>query len=108
MFVLKDIAVAFPEQILVGFGVGTAVGVGLTVITKMRSVPEHAVEVDKDGLTFMFAIIGAVVLFVAVNIGILPFPLAASPIAVLSFTQEKLVDETAPEKAITLVLVLLQ
>ena len=40
-----------------------------------------------EGVTVTVAVIGAVPLFIGVNIGILPAPLAANPIAVLLIVQ---------------------
>ena len=60
------------------------VGVGLTVMVKVDGTPGQPVEV---GVTVIVPLIGAVVAFVAVNEAISPVPLAANPIAVLSFVQ---------------------
>ena len=46
------------------------------------------------------AVTGAVVLFVAVNDGISPDPLAARPMAVLLFVQVKVVLVTAPANVV--------
>jgi hypothetical protein len=45
--------------------------------------------------------IGAFVVFVAVNEGIFPLPLAARPIDVLLFVHVKVVLETGPESVVT-------
>jgi len=65
------------------------VGVGLTVIVKVKSGPAHPFSV---GLTVMVELIGAFVLFAAaVKLGMFPFPDAASPIAVFEFVHAKVV-----------------
>jgi hypothetical protein len=46
-------------------------------MVKVEGVPEQP---SKEGVTVMVAVIGFAVEFVAVNEGILPFPVAASPI----------------------------
>ena len=60
-----------------------------------------------DGITVIVAVIGALVVFVAVNDGIFPLPLAAKPMEVLLFVQLNPVPLTAPEKFIALVVALL-
>ena len=52
----------------------------------MDGVPTQELAV---GVTVMFAIIGAVVVLVAVKEAILPVPFAANPIVTLSFVQVK-------------------
>jgi hypothetical protein len=47
-----------------------------------------------EGVMVIVAVIGAVPVFVAVNEGIFPDPLAASPMAVLLFVQVKVVPAT--------------
>ena len=59
-------------------------GVGFTVIVKLTGPPPQP---DAVGVTVMVAVIGALVVLVAVNDGILPVPLAASPMAVLLLVQ---------------------
>ena len=54
-----------------------------------------------SGVTVIVDVIGKLVAFVAVNEGILPEPLAASPIAVLLFAQVNDVPLTGPDKFIT-------
>lgn len=56
----------------------------------------------------MVAEIGDVVALVAVKAGTLPEPLAASPMAVLLFVQEKVVPLTGPVKVVTGMVALLQ
>jgi hypothetical protein len=71
-------------------------GVGFTVIVKLTGVP---VQPDADdGVTVMVAVIGAAVALVAVKLGILPVPEAASPIAVLLLVQLYTVPATVPVK----------
>jgi hypothetical protein len=59
-------------------------GCGFTVMVKVEGVPG---QVPEKGVTVIVAVIGEVVLFVAVNEGILPEPLAPRPIAVFEFVQ---------------------
>ena len=54
------------------------------------------------------ALIGEVVVLVAVNDGTLPEPLAASPIAVLLFVHVKVVPETEADKTVAGAVALLQ
>ena len=54
----------------------------------MDGVPTQPLAV---GVTVMFAVIGAVVVFVAENEAISPVPLAAKPIVTLSLVQSKVV-----------------
>ena len=54
------------------------------------------------------ALIGELVVLVAVNDGILPEPLAASPMAVLLFVHVKVVPETGPDKDVEGAVALLQ
>ena len=54
------------------------------------------------------AVTGAVVLFVAVNDGISPDPLAARPMAVLLFVQVNVVPLTGPDKVVEVTLAALQ
>ena len=64
---------------------GSAIGAGLTVITKDSGVPGQPSMV---GVTVMVELIAVSVGLVSVNGGIFPVPLAANePIAVLLFVQ---------------------
>jgi len=56
----------------------------------------------------MLAVIGAVVVLVAVNEGTLPEPLAARPMAVLLFVHVKVVPLTGPDNVVAGAVVLLQ
>ena len=56
---------------------GLTVGAGLTVIVKVRGAPTQLLAV---GVTVIVAITGTAPALVAVNEGMLPVPLAASPI----------------------------
>jgi hypothetical protein len=56
----------------------------------------------------MVAVIGAAVVFVAVNDGMFPDPFAPSPIAVLLFVQVKVVPLTGPDKVVEVTLAPLQ
>ena len=99
------------EQIICVFGVTERPGVGFTVIVKVFDSPKHdepPPELGNDGFTVIFETMAAFVEFVAVNEEIFPVPLAASPIAVLSFVQEKIVPVTGPVNPIKPVEVLLQ
>lgn len=64
-----------------------SVGVGFTVIVKIDGVPAQPLTV---GVTVIVAIIGAVVVLVAVKLGRLPVSLAANPIVGSVFVHEKL------------------
>jgi len=75
-------------------------GIGFTVMVKLCAVPGQPLAV---GVTVMVAVMGALVVLVAVNTGIFPVPLAARPIAVLLLVQLKLVLLTAPVKLMALV-----
>ena len=59
-------------------------GLGFTVMVNDIEFP---VQLFSDGLTVMVEVIGAPVLLVRMNEGILPVPVEASPIAVLLFVQ---------------------
>ena len=61
------------------------VGVGFTVIVNVSGVPE---QVTLFGVTVIVAMIGDAVVFVGVNAAMFPFPVAAKPIAELSFDHE--------------------
>ena len=80
-------------------------GVGLTVIVKLCDKPEHPLL---TGATVMVATCGVAVLLTEVNEGIVPVPLAARPILVLSLTQLYVVPLNAPVKVTVVVGVLLQ
>jgi len=62
------------------------VGTGLTVMVKEDEIP---VQLFATGTTVMVAVIGLFPVFVAVNDGIFPVPLAPNPMAVFEFVQEK-------------------
>ena len=70
-----------------------ALGVGFTVKVKFLAVPE---QLFADGVTRMFAVAGALVLFTAVKDGIVPRPLDARPMLVLSLVQANVLPLTAP------------
>ena len=63
------------------------IGVGFTVIVKIDAVPAQPLTV---GVTVIVAMMGAVVVLVAVKLGMLPVSLAAKPIVGSEFVQEKL------------------
>ena len=60
------------------------VGLGFTVIVKVTGVPLHPFA---DGVTVIVEVTGLVPVFVAVNTGIFPEPLAPRPMVVLLFVQ---------------------
>lgn len=77
-------------------------GVGFTVILKVTDGPvQETLAFVYPGIIVMVATTGVLVLFVAVNTGMLPVPLAASPMEVLLFVHENVVPVTAPVKLIT-------
>ena len=73
------------------------VAVGLTVIVNVEGIPVHPFAV---GVTVIVAAIGEVVALVAVNDGILPEPLAASPILVLLLVHVNVVPVTVPDTVV--------
>src|SRR5690606_24293985 len=75
-----------------------ALGVGFTVMVKDFCAP---VQLFAEGVTVILAIAGTLVVFSAVNDGMLPLPEAARPIAVLSFVQVKAVPGIMPAKFTT-------
>lgn len=108
MFEFKFTEVAAFEHIFEEEGDGVTTGVGLMVIVNCLAVPAQVEADDKDGVTSMVAVVGAVLVFVAKNPVILPLPLAPRPIPVLVFVHEKVVPVTAPLKVIPVVVSLLQ
>jgi hypothetical protein len=64
-------------------------------VVNVVGVPVHPFAV---GVTVIVAVIGEVVALIAVNAGILPEPLAASPIAVLLLVHVNVVPVTGPDK----------
>ena len=75
---------ALPEQIVCVAGAAETVGVGFTVMVKVRGVP---LQLFDTGVTVIVATTGVLLVLVAVNVPILPVPLAARPIEVLLFVQ---------------------
>ena len=75
------------------------------MIVNVTGVPAQPAA---DGVTVIVPVIGAVVVLVAVKLGILPIPLAANPIAVLLFVQLKVVPATPPVKLTAAVAAALQ
>lgn len=65
--------------------------VGFTVIVKLADVP---LQPDADVVTVMVAVTGALVVLVAVKLGILPVPLAAKPMLGVLFVQVNTVPAT--------------
>ena len=76
-------AVASPLHNTWLFGCATP-GVGLTVIVNVFDAPRQLLAV---GVTVIVAVIGVVVLLVAVNAAIFPVPLAAKPMDGSLFVQ---------------------
>ena len=66
------------------------------------------VQLFAVGVIVMVAVMGAVVVLVAVNEGTLLVPLAARPMAVLLFVHVKVVPLTGPDNVVAGALVLLQ
>ena len=83
-------------------------GVGFMVIVNVLDVPAHELNAVKDGVTTIEAVIGKLLVLVAVKAVISPVPLAGSPIAVLLLVQLKLVPGTVLLNVIPGVLTLLQ
>ena len=72
-------------------------GNGRTVIVNVIGVPEQVMPpLLKFGVTVIVPVIAALVVLVAVKLGILPAPDAASPIPVLLFVQVNTVPGTVP------------
>lgn len=80
------------------------VGVGLTVMVKLRVGPTQPFAV---GVAVMVAVTGAVPLFRPVKAEILPVPFAARPMLVRSLVQEYVVPVTGPANKTAVVLPLL-
>ena len=95
-FVAETVAAS---QTMVSTGTIT-VGVGFTVMEYEEGVPTQALAV---GVTVMFAIIGAVVVLVAVNEAISPMPLADKPMVVLSLIQSKVAPAVGLVKFVAVV-----
>ena len=93
---LNVIVVVVPPVQSAWLAIAFTVGVGFTVIVNVIAVPVQPFAVV--GVTVIVAVIGAAVLLVAVKLGILPWPVAASPIAVLEFVQLNIVPATVPTK----------
>lgn len=75
------------------------VGEGFTVIVNVLDVPVHVVgPVVKEGVTVIVAVTAEALVFMAVNDGIFPVPLAAKPIDVVLLVQLNTVPGTAPPK----------
>ena len=97
---VKVTGVPAVEHIEVEEALSDTVGtnVGFTVIVNDVDDPEQPLAF---GVTVIVAVIGVEPALVAVKAGIFPFPLAASPIAVLLFVQLYVVP--LPEKFIAVV-----
>lgn len=86
--VLKKFVAATVALLHTTVSAGTStVGVGFTVIVKLDGVPAQPLTV---GVTVIVAVIGAVVVLVAVNPGRLPTPFTPNPMVASVFVQEKL------------------
>ena len=79
----------------------TTFGVGLTVMVNDSGVP---VQPNAEGVTVIVAVIGALLVFVAVNAAIFPVPFAANPTKTLLFVQLNAVLPTVPVNVIALVI----
>lgn len=83
----------------------TTVGVGFTVIEYVLGVPVQPLAV---GVTVMVEVTAAEPVLVAVNAGVLPVPLAASPIDVLELVHAKVAPATGLVKLLAATAVPLQ
>jgi hypothetical protein len=80
------------------------VGVALTVIVKLCTVPEQTTLLFVNtGVTLICAITGLSPLLTALKAAMLPEPDAPSPMDVALLVQLYEVDDTVPEKAIAAV-----
>jgi len=77
--------------------IGVPINVGLTVMVKLTSVPEQA---PTDGVIVTVDVIGIPEGLAALNVGIFPLPLPASPTDVLLLFQLNDVPITAPVKVV--------
>ena len=85
------------------------VGVGLTVIVKVRGVPVQVTPpLVKLGVTVIVAVTGVVPVFTPTKEAMSPVPLAASPIEVVLLVQLYTVPVTAPLNDTAVVLAPLQ
>ena len=85
---LKLTALLGAPEHKVWFDDAFTVGVGFTVMVKVRGVPlQVAPALVYEGVTVMVAVMAVVPALVAVKLGMLPLPLAPKPIAVLLFDQ---------------------
>ncbi len=66
-------------------------------MVKVETVPAQPFEV---GVMVIVPVIGEFVLFIAVNEGTFPLPLAAKPIDVLLFVHVKVVPVTGPKSVV--------
>jgi len=73
-----------PRHIAAGIADGVIKGVGFTIILYVKGFPVQPLTV---GVTEIIAVIGTVPVFVAVNPGIFPIPLAPNPMAVFELDQ---------------------
>jgi len=99
--------VIFPDKVRAGIvtslqtvtGAGwSAIGVGLTVMVKVRMVPEQLLA---TGVIAIVAVTGVVPVFMAVKVGIFPLPLACRPIPGWELVQVKAVSLTGPVTGIS-------
>ena len=95
------IAPEFIRYIMKGLTGCTTSGVGLTVMVNISGGP---LQPNATGVTVIVAVTGALVILIAVNEVIFPFPLAARPIEVLLFVQLKIVPLTEPMNVMALVI----
>jgi hypothetical protein len=102
---VKIIAVVVAPLQYTSLATGSTVVVGLIVIVNVIGVPAHPFA---EGVTVIVATIGIVPAFVAMNEGIFPIPLAASPIEGSLFVQVNVVPATGLVKVIAVVVAPLQ
>jgi hypothetical protein len=98
-FVISIAAIELPVQILCDEGVALTVGEGFTVLLNVLGAPVHVVlPVVKVGVTVIVAVTAEVLVFMAVNEGMFPVPVAANPMEVVLLVQLNTVPVTAPAK----------
>ena len=102
---VKPIAVVVAPLQYATLATGLTVAVGFTVIVNVSGVPGQLLAV---GVTVIVATTGATPRFVAVKDGILPLPLAASPMPGSLFVHAKEVPDTGLVSGIAAVVAPLQ
>lgn len=102
---LKGIAAVVAPSQYATLATGLTVVDGFTVMVNVSGVPTHPLAV---GVTVMVAITGAVPVFVAVNDGMLPVPLAPSPMVGSLFVHANVAPASGLAKVIAVVVAPLQ